>query len=183
MLIIAQLTWRDIAAPDFSSGIQGLRTATDMFSNAIAGAQDIVTGIERGREDALTKRIMAEAMRTRDPEALDAMIASGSIAGRDLANAPVRTLEALEARRTNLGNQEWQEYQRNNQREQTDAQKAVAPIIANAFAGAAGGDRSALANAFADPANREQLAKAGISTMTEFMDTVQSYNRGELTVS
>lgn len=79
------LTWQNVAAPDFGTSIEGLRT----FSHLLGGAFDKVgSGVEafdRANADRASNAVQLALAQAPDAAAAQKLIASGQIGGRDLS--------------------------------------------------------------------------------------------------
>lgn len=87
---MANLTWRDVAAPDFSGALQGLKTFNDLLSTGLGQAGATVRGLDEAKSNAVNQQFALRLAQEQDPAALQAKIASGEI----LAGVPAQRLNS-----------------------------------------------------------------------------------------
>jgi hypothetical protein len=96
---MAALTWRNVAAPDFSGVQGGISNAGEFFNRAFSGGQKTVENIQNIREDNAVKEVLGRALASNDPAAIQAMAAEAAqnpnftLRGLDTLNRQVDTLQ------------------------------------------------------------------------------------------
>lgn len=153
---MTRLVWDNIAAPDFSASIQGVRLFSDLIARAGQSAKDTITGLDNRLADQQRMTLAQRMTGFQDADAYQAALASGSILdglGRlkadDIIRADARlgTLigrEGDEARldltREQLRSETWNQ---DRKQDRYNAQRAAAPALAEIQA--AGGDQAKIA--------------------------------------
>lgn len=187
------LTWRDVAAPDFSSSLAGVRTASQMFNDALSSAQSGLNTYDKSQTDKASNAIMLAAMGARDPATFDP---TAYTAGVDPRRINADTLNFLANRRSTLLNQAHEalantelsntidkdQYEFGRTKDANAAMDAADPILRKAaMISASGPDGEAKAQAFlALPENAPVLAKLHASQLTDAIKSTQGLTEGEL---
>lgn len=99
------LTWRDVAPPDFSGVLNGYRIAGDNITNAARTFSDALGAFDTSRKNDVANAIYQASMQYADPAALKAAMADGSLyakAGVNPALITVDTNKALDNRASTL---------------------------------------------------------------------------------
>lgn len=76
---MSQLTWNNVAAPDFTSAMQGFKMSNDMLDGALSAGQGVVADIKAGQSTAADRQLQLNLDRYNDPDALAAAKADGSV--------------------------------------------------------------------------------------------------------
>lgn len=140
---MAALTWRSVAAPDFS-GIQGgISNAGEFFNRGFNTVQKTLDNVQTIREDNAVREVLGRALASNDPAAIQAMAAEAAqnpnftMRGLDILNRQVDTLQ-----RRNLTNEQINTARQAREQGATlfdresnlyAARQAAAPIIAEAM--------------------------------------------------
>lgn len=140
---MAALTWRSVAAPDFS-GIQGgISNAGEFFNRGFNTVQKTLDNVQTIREDNAVREVLGRALASNDPAAIQAMAAEAAqnpnftMRGLDTLNRQVDTLQ-----RRNLTNEQINTARQAREQGATlfdresnlyAARQAAAPIIAEAM--------------------------------------------------
>lgn len=96
---MAALTWRDVAAPNFSGANEGFRTASALIGNAIQTAQNTLANYDKQQTAQESGQILSNALRISDPAKYQQALADGSIFGNiDPSKIDPSVLSALGAR-------------------------------------------------------------------------------------
>ena len=201
---MAQLTWRNVDAPNLSSGQNGVLATTSLLGNASDALSRVLAQFGQAQTDQANNAALQNAMQINDPQAYAAALANGSVLnGIDASKIDARTLAALQGRSADLiqnaANQQALDYRnyefdRNKtQNANTDAAAPVMAQIQQAFA--SGNTRAAqqLAQDNADvigrltPDQQSALFRNGLSftganinnNTNQFGLDVAQENRGE----
>jgi len=105
---MAELTWRDVAAPDFSGAMRGYQIAGDQITQAGKGLSDALGNFDTTRKNDAANAIYQASMNYKDPAALHAAMADGSLyakAGVDPSLITADANKALDNRAGQLLNQ------------------------------------------------------------------------------
>jgi hypothetical protein len=76
---MAPLTWRDVAAPNFSGVADSQRLTAQLLQNSFGGLQDALTNFQKQKQDLASSSYLAQISKYNDPAALDAAMKSGEI--------------------------------------------------------------------------------------------------------
>lgn len=96
---MAALTWRDVAAPNFSGANQAYQGAAVTLDRALSGLSDGLKQFATDRQAGVDNSILARSLQIQDPAAMRQALASGQLlAGVDLTRANPKVLEALNNR-------------------------------------------------------------------------------------
>lgn len=138
------LTWRDVAAPDFRTSLEGYRTFSDMLSTGLNGLSRGLDRFDERQTGVANNQIMLAALRERDPEAFKAALESGSLVqGIDPRRISAETLGFLNNQAGALLNQATAEENLSNLRyntervRNTNTRTDAARTAANAYLAAA----------------------------------------------
>lgn len=71
---MARLNWDNVAAPDFSGAMSGIRSFSEMFQNAVNGAGAAIDRFDERQSDRVNKAVMAELAKIQDPNAAAAQV-------------------------------------------------------------------------------------------------------------
>ena len=181
---MARLVWDNVATPDFSPSMQGVRLFSDLIARAGQSATDTITGLDNRLADQQRMTLAQRMAGFQDADAYQAALASGSILdglGRlkadDIMRADARlgTLigrEGDEARvdltREQLRSETWNQ---DKKQDRYNAQRAAAPALAEIQA--AGGDQAKIAEIRAKYA--PQLAALDFTDSREVANDANSY--------
>jgi hypothetical protein len=80
---MARLTWNDVAVPNLSGGVEGIRAAGEMFDRAMRSAKGVVTDLQGQQSDAADSAVLSDLLRYQgSPDALMADLGSGAFQSR-----------------------------------------------------------------------------------------------------
>lgn len=85
-------TWRNVAAPDFSGSLDGLRVSNALLEQAFGGIDKALTGVDNRLTDQARAGYMAELQRFQDAEALQKALAQDPTLGRGMKRLDAKTL-------------------------------------------------------------------------------------------
>lgn len=96
---MAQLTWREMQAPDLSTSLRGYQQFTSLLDGALGRAKGAVDEIDAGMDERANAGAMRIAAAVQDPEQAKALLANPALMN-DRLN--IQTIGALAARPTQL---------------------------------------------------------------------------------
>lgn len=158
---MAQITWRNVDAPQFSGALDGIRTFGAMLGNSTDNLSKALSGFQAADQAAAGNEVLQRALQINDPTAYNRALSDGSILGGvDTSRLSPDTLAALGSRQGDLVRQAGQnlnlqkgQYDFNRQQD-TDARAAGADNAIRAFnAAAMSGDPRQMQAAYAALAN------------------------------
>lgn len=76
---MAQLQWRDVAAPNFSGAMEGVDAASRLINSALNQAQGGVREYQKIQDDRLNNQFALHLLEYQDPEAYKQAVASGQV--------------------------------------------------------------------------------------------------------
>jgi len=129
---MAALTWRDVAAPDFSGSLQGIGQFSRLLGNAFAGAEGAVGKFDNAQDEMANRAILERSLAMRDPASYEAALADGSLLGSEAARASASTLAGLDNRVGSLQNQALGKLNLESTTRQNDQSKAFDQVAADA---------------------------------------------------
>lgn len=103
---MAQLTWREMQAPDLSTSLRGYQQFTSLLDGALGRAKGAVDEIDAGMDERANAGALRIAAAVQDPEQAKALLANPALMNERLNAA---TIGALAQRPTQLINQAAQE--------------------------------------------------------------------------
>lgn len=107
---MAQITWRNVDAPNFSGVGDSIRSFSGLLGNATAGLSDALGNFQTAARQEVGNRVMQNALQYQDPTEYRNALASGALfQGVDPSLISNRTLENLDNRTGNLLNQATQQ--------------------------------------------------------------------------
>lgn len=150
---MAQITWRNVDAPNFSGSLDGLRVAGGMLNNATNSLNEGLKTFGEAQQQRADAAAMINALQYSDPAAYREALANGSLLnGVDPSQVSARTLAALDGRTgqliDNAGNQQRQDilgYNFDRVQDQNINSDAARNAIGQIYAAQQSGN-SALAN-------------------------------------
>lgn len=199
---MAVLTWRNVDTPNFSGATDGLRTASQLLSNAVRSGQDLISGFTQANSDAADRAILNRALAIQDPAAYQAALASGAIVGGNAGDASLATLRGLDTRASTLldqatsrqglekgavaikaANQAFDQTAYNNQRLQANnaLSDAAAPDLAQARILARNNDQAGLNKLLRSSTTLKALRPEQLSDLLTGVDTLSSNNQARRT--
>lgn len=145
---MATLQWRPVDAPNFGSAFQGLNTATGMINTGLGGLDNLLAGVQAGRDRRADSTVIQNMLAQGDADQFRAALADGSIyGGADRNRLSDSVLTALSNRTGTLQNQRasdqsfnTNQYNQNRTQQQNAAEDAAAPIYSRMLAAEARGD-------------------------------------------
>lgn len=107
---MAQITWRNVDAPNLSGVGDSIRTFGNMMGNATTGLSDALGNFQNSARQEAGNAVMMNALQYQDPTEYRNALASGALfQGVDPSLVNQRTLQGLDERRGTLLNQEGQQ--------------------------------------------------------------------------
>lgn len=176
---MAQITWRNVDAPNFSGALDGVKTAAYLFGNAGNTLSQGLGDFRQFQQDQAASGAMQNAVKITDPAQYQQALADGSLFnGIDTSQLNARTVNALGNRTGDLINNalnqeklDYSNYTFGREKNQNAALDAAAPLLAQ------------ISNAFASGDTRTGQALMAqnqdvLGTLTP--DQIASINRGNL---
>lgn len=107
---MAQITWRNVDAPNFSGVGDSIRSFSGLLGNATAGLSDALGNFQTAARQEVGNQVMQNALQYQDPTEYRNALASGALfQGVDPSLISNHTLENLDNRTGNLLNQATQQ--------------------------------------------------------------------------
>lgn len=107
---MAQITWRNVDAPNFSGVGDSIRTFGSMIGNATSGLSDALGNFQNAAKQKAGNAVMMNAMQYQDPNEYRNALASGALfQGVDPSLVNQRTLQNLDERAGTLLTQQGQQ--------------------------------------------------------------------------
>lgn len=107
---MAQITWRNVDAPNFSGVGDSIRSFSGLLGNATSGLSDALGNFQTAARQEVGNQVMQNALQYQDPTEYRNALASGALfQGVDPSLISNRTLENLDNRAGNLLNQATQQ--------------------------------------------------------------------------
>lgn len=107
---MAQITWRNVDAPNFSGVGDSIRTFGSMIGNATSGLSDALGNFQNAAKQEAGNAVMMNAMKYQDPTEYRNALASGALfQGVDPSLVNQRTLQNLDERAGTLLTQQGQQ--------------------------------------------------------------------------
>lgn len=107
---MAQITWRNVDAPNFSGVGDSIRTFGSMIGNATSGLSDALGNFQNAAKQEAGNAVMMNAMQYQDPTEYRNALTSGALfQGVDPSLVSQRTLQNLDERAGTLLNQQGQQ--------------------------------------------------------------------------
>lgn len=107
---MAQITWRNVDAPNFSGVGDSIRAFSGLLGNATAGLGDALGNFQNAARQEVGNQVMQNALQYQDPTEYHNALASGALfQGVDPSLISNRTLENLDNRAGNLLSQATQQ--------------------------------------------------------------------------
>lgn len=88
------LTWRDVAAPDFSSAQNGFRQAFSMLDSALGNARGTLTQVDAKISDRVNNEFQLALLQQNDPVAMEAALAADPTLGFDTRRLSAQSISA-----------------------------------------------------------------------------------------
>lgn len=144
---MANLTWRNVDAPNFSSALEGYRTAAQLLSNATRSGSDAMDIFTKTNTEAADRAILQRAMAVQDSTDMQRGLADNTIVGGDGANASLETLRGVDNRVGTLLNRDvtrqnynQDRYLNNRLRDRNDRSDAATDALADLEVASRNGD-------------------------------------------
>lgn len=152
---MAQITWRNVDAPNFSGVGDSIRSFSGLLGNATAGLSDALGNFQTAARQEVGNQVMQNALQYQDPTEYRNALASGALfQGVDPSLISNRTLENLDNRTGNLLNQATQQQAldyntyRTGRMQDLDARgDAASPALRQLALAYQSGDPTTIANA------------------------------------
>jgi hypothetical protein len=107
---MAQLTWREMTAPDVSTSLKGYDQFTSLLNSALGGARDAIGRVDDNAKEAYNNQVQLALATTQDPAALKAALTDpAQTAKLNPARLNAQTIAAIGARPGQLTQQAAQE--------------------------------------------------------------------------
>ena len=107
---MAQITWRNVDAPNFSGVGDSIRSFSGLLGNATSGLSDALGNFQTAARQEVGNQVLQNALQYQDPTEYRNALASGALfQGVDPSLISNRTLENLDNRTGNLLNQATQQ--------------------------------------------------------------------------
>ena len=146
---MAQLTWRNVDAPNFSGAADGFRTFSNLISNAGKSASDAIGAYDKTTSDGVNQSILASMMRYQDPIAMQTALRENSLLeGVDPRRISADTLTAMNNQVGHLTGQASDLYKHNRTVDGDTRMDGAAPAIFSYASAAQSGDQAALQRAW-----------------------------------
>lgn len=152
---MAQITWRNVDAPNFSGVGDSIRSFSGLLGNATAGLSDALGNFQTAARQEVGNQVMQNALQYQDPTEYRNALASGALfQGVDPSLISNRTLENLDNRTGNLLDQATQQQAldyntyRTNRMQDLDARgDAASPALRQLALAYQSGDPNTIARA------------------------------------
>lgn len=152
---MAQITWRNVDAPNFSGVGDSIRAFSGLLGNATAGLSDALGNFQTAARQEVGNQVMQNALQYQDPTEYRNALASGALfQGVDPSLISNRTLENLDNRTGNLLDQATQQQAldyntyRTNRMQDLDARgDAASPALRQLALAYQSGDPNTIAKA------------------------------------
>lgn len=152
---MAQITWRNVDAPNFSGVGDSIRAFSGLLGNATAGLSDALGNFQTAARQEVGNQVMQNALQYQDPTEYRNALASGALfQGVDPSLISNRTLENLDNRTGNLLDQATQQQAldyntyRTNRMQDLDARgDAASPALRQLALAYQSGDPNTIARA------------------------------------
>lgn len=176
---MAQITWRNVDAPNFSGVNDSIRTFGNMMGNATSGLSDALGSFQGAAKQEAGNAVMMNAMKYQDPNEYRNALASGALFnGVDPSLVNQRTLQGLDERAGTLLNQQGQQgtndynAYRFGRLQNTDASMdAASPAIRQLSEAYQSGDQSRINDALGS--TRDALSALPADQQLEMMGRLQ----------
>lgn len=179
---MAQLTWRDVAAPDFRSSMEGMNQFSQLMNNALTGLQNNLTKWDANETDAVNTAIQLELAKIQDPEAAKAFI-QNNLGGIDPRRVRADTLQAINARPGQIlelqnaeGDLDWEKYTRGVAQDKQGRMDAARPFANELLMATKNNDTKKLAELWARP----ELANLDMPEFSKVMDDAMGITTKQL---
>lgn len=145
---MSQLSWREVAAPDFSTALTGIKDFSSMFGRGVDQAKSIVSDLDQAQTDRVNKALMMSLAGVQDPTTAKSQVASilaaadpNRVSGASLAAAMGRPDQVISTAQHELGlNKDTYDFDRTRTRQAN--QDLAQPVINEALALSAQGRRN-----------------------------------------
>ncbi len=96
---MARLTWQQVAAPDFSTALNGVRTASQLLENAGTNVSTGLANFDNAQQDIANQQIAQQVSRYQDPTQLKNALADGIIGSQvDPSRVSAQALNSAQGR-------------------------------------------------------------------------------------
>lgn len=155
---MAQITWRNVDAPNFSGVNDSLRTFGNMVGNATSGLSDALGAFQNNARQEAGNAVMMNAMQYQDPTEYRNALASGALfQGVDPSLVNQRTLQGLDERAGTLlaqqgqqGTNDFNAYRFDRMKSGDAALDAASPALAMLAQAYQTGDQATINKALAE---------------------------------
>lgn len=96
---MTRLTWQQVSAPDFSTALNGVRTASNLLENAGTNISTGLTNFDNAQQDIANQQIAQQVSRYQDPTQLKNALANGIIGSQvDPSRVSAQALNSAQGR-------------------------------------------------------------------------------------
>lgn len=178
------LTWRNVAAPDFTGSLEGLRTSSLLLDRSLGQIGNAVSAFDRAQTEGSNQRALLNALQYQDPESYRQALMSGTIvSGLDPARLSTDTIASLGNRATSLLDQAAKQqsvdqtaYANNRVQTQNANLDAAGPAVAELVAATQSRDPNAVSAVWAK--NQDILSRLTPEQITSLGSTGQRLEGG-----
>ena len=175
---MAQLTWRNVDAPNFSGSLDGIRTFGTLLNQSGKGLQDALGAFQTADQQNVGNQIIQRALQYNDPSEYHKAMADGTIIGGvDLSRVDPKIMELLGSRAGDLTknanmslNAQKTRYDFGRQVDGDSRMEAADPAIRAIQMAARSGDQRAMTAALQNPL----LAGLRTDQMADVFKTAQA---------
>lgn len=167
---MAQLTWKNVDAPDFGRSMEGYRTFSDLINRAGQTASSAVGAYDDSISNGVNQGIRAAMQRYQDPAAMQEALTSGAfMQGVDPRRVSTDTFNAMDRRTGDLTTQNTNLYNINRTQDGDRRMDAASPAIFDYAGAAATGDTAGMQKAWQQNAEALKNLRGG-----QLLDTLKS---------
>jgi hypothetical protein len=188
---MAQITWRNVEAPDFRGATAGYETFSRLLGGATDDLSKSLTVFDKAQNRGVDQQVLMDALRFQDPASLRAALQSGSLtAGVDPRRVSLDTLTALGTRATTLNEQDKGQIDNNKSAytfgrtvEQNSALDASRPLQTQLAVAANSSDVATQQRLLSDPTNQAALSRLTPEQIWGTVGNVQAGDSGNSAVT
>lgn len=177
---MAQITWRDVATPDFSSAVNGFAQFSKILGDGLGSLKSGVTGFDQSKSDLVNNQLALALAQMPDVNARRAAVAAGQVGGLDITSpdfasrASAANIAALGPdAMTALDKSQMDLQQAHRADNQHVAQDAQAPLVARAYNDLRSPDPEARARGLATLSSID-YSKTGLKFVEDLNSNAQS---------
>lgn len=181
---MAQLTWRNVDAPDFRTSLEGIRTFADLVNSGFQGLDQGLGRFDQAQSMRMNNALALEAAAATDPEAAKALQAS-LLTRPDRNRITAQTAGMVSGRAGQLMNEaltaenlDFTKYSNDRTQDRNASRDAASPIQQAMAAAYAKGDIAGARNLFEQ--NKTTLGKLGYEDFQSMLEGGQRLASGDL---